>query len=388
MELNEKRVQQQIRNFEKAISAYTGQEPLTRFLTRYYKENKQMGSSDRRMTSRLCYNYFRIGDWKKGASPLDRVVHAEYLCEQESSMVQLLAPELHATIERPLPEKIALIHADMHVFFPLVNEISDVIDKQEFLVSQLIQPDLFVRLKRGNERAVLSELEYRQIPFKQLSEQAVALPNGAKLQEMTKVAGLYEIQDLSSQRTLDDIEALKGEKWWDACAASGGKALLFLDKYPHIDLLVSDIRLSILRNLDERFEKARITVPYRKKIIDLTQDVHHILQGELFDGIILDAPCSGSGTWGRTPEMKAQFSEEKLRKFSTLQRTIASNVVQALKPGKSLTYITCSVYKSENEDVVDYLVSDHGMAVDKMHVLHGYREKADTMFVARLVKRQ
>ncbi len=386
MELNERRVQHQIRNFEKAIEEYTKREPLARFLTRYYKENRQMGSSDRRMTSRLCYNYFRIGDWKKDASLQERTVDAEYLCEQESPIVQLLAPELHTTMKNPLREKVSRIGADIHDFFPQVGEISDTIHQEEFLSSQLVQPDLFIRLKRGSERVVLSELKRQHISFKQLSEHTVALPNGTKLNELTKLVGLYEIQDLSSQRTLHDIDARKGEKWWDACAASGGKALLLLDKHPDINLLVSDIRLSILRNLDERFEKAGITLPYRKKIIDLTHDVHQILQGELFDGIVLDAPCSGSGTWGRTPEMKTQFSTDKLREFSALQRKIASNVIQALKPGKSLTYITCSVYKAENEDIVGYLVSDHGMTVDKMQILHGYREKADTMFVTRLIK--
>ena len=386
MALNENRIRQQIRNFERAIQEYTAKEPLARFLTRYYKINRQMGSSDRKMTSRLCYNYFRIGDWKKDASLTERLIYAEYLCETDSQIVQLLRPDLNDTIGSGISQKIQHVQADINTFFPLSDKFSEQVDRELFLQSQLIQPDLFIRLKRGSENTVLSELKKQEIPFNLLAEQTLALPNGTKLQQLTELDGLYEIQDLSSQRTLDYMEARGGESWWDACAASGGKALLFLDRYPDVNLLVSDIRLSILRNLDERFEKANIQTPYRKKIVDLTQDVQHILHDQTFDGIILDAPCSGSGTWGRTPEMKVQFSQEKLLEFSHLQRTIAANVIQYLKPGKALTYITCSVYKAENEDIVHDLMSKHNMILDRMKILSGYQEKADTMFVARLIK--
>ncbi len=345
-----------------------------------------MGSSDRRMTSRLCYNYFRIGGWKKDVSLMDRITYAEYLCETDSPIVQLLAPELYATIKNPLDQKISTIDAVIQEFFPFVEEISDDVDQEKFLQSQLIQPDLFIRLKRGSENKALSELKARNVAFEQLTDYAIALPNGTKLQEFDKLTGLYEIQDLSSQRTLEYMQAREGERWWDACAASGGKALLFLDKYPRVNFLVSDIRLSILRNLDERFETAGVKTPYRKKIIDLTQNVDSILQGETFDGIILDAPCSGSGTWGRTPEMKAQFSKEKLLAYADLQRTITSNIIGSLKSGKALTYITCSVYKLENEDIVNHLITNHKMVLDKMEILPGYMNRADTMFVARLIR--
>lgn len=386
MSFNERRVLQHIRNFERAIGAYTYKEPLARFLTQYYKQNKQMGSSDRKMTSRLCYNYFRIGEWMKDASLLERVSYAEYLCENDSAVVQLLQPQLYESIQQDVSQKITNVQAATEDFFPFTEEFSGGIDKQEFLQSQLIQPDLFIRLRRGYESRILSELKDNDIDFRQIGAGTLALPNGTRLQQLNRLAGLYEIQDLSSQQTLDDIHVQEGEKWWDACAASGGKSLLLLDKYPRVDLLVSDVRLSVLRNLDERFERARIKTPYRKKIIDLTQNINTILQGETFDGIILDAPCSGSGTWGRTPEMKVQFSKEKLQAFSALQQTLASNVIGSLKQGKALTYITCSVYRSENEDVVDHLVAKHKMVLDKMHILPGYKNKADTMFVARLIK--
>jgi 16S rRNA (cytosine967-C5)-methyltransferase len=146
---------------------------------------------------------------------------------------------------------------------------------------------------------------------------------------------------------------------------------------------VSDIRESILANLDERFRSAGL-VKYQRKQLDLTQNNDQALHDYEFDGIILDAPCSGSGTWGRTPEMIAQFESPKIDFFQRLQKTIATNVIKHLKPGKPLIYITCSVFKAENEDVVDYLTKDCGLKLESIEVLKGYGHKADSMFVARL----
>lgn len=188
------------------------------------------------------------------------------------------------------------------------------------------------------------------------SDTGFRLANGSRLQDVRGIKGRYEVQDLSSQETINAFQISGKESWWDACAASGGKSLMLLDMYPQLDLLVSDIRLSILRNLNERFEEAGVkTMAYRQKIIDLTGDVSAILGSEQFDGILLDAPCSGSGTWGRTPEMIQQFSVGKIKHFADLQKKIARNVVPYLKRNGTLIYITCSVFSDENEAVVAYL---------------------------------
>src|SRR5690606_14676746 len=108
------------------------------------------------------------------------------------------------------------------------EHLSPSVDKELFLQSQLLQPDLFIRVKRGKEQKVSRELERHALPFRQIGPQAFSLPNGTKLQDVKSINGDYEVQDWSSQRTLEFIKAEKGEYWWDACAGSGGKALMFL----------------------------------------------------------------------------------------------------------------------------------------------------------------
>ncbi len=138
-------------------------------------------------------------------------------------------------------------------------------------------------------------------------------------------------------------------------------------------------------NLDERFRLAGIK-KYHKKELDLLQNNEQILHHYQFDGIILDAPCTGSGTWGRTPEMLTFFEERKINQFSVIQKTIVQNVVKYLKPGKPLIYITCSAFAAENEEVIKHITTNLPLELESMELIKGYTENADTMFVARLIK--
>ena len=390
-EINPRRVAQYLRGFERALAEYKEQEPFARYLTRFFKDNKQMGSSDRRMTSRFCYNWFRLGHALQEVDTLKRLCIAEFLCETTSDLVALHEPEWNERIAQSTEEKVAFMgelgFAVLTAIFPFMEGLSASINQQAFALSQLQQPDLFIRVKAKEVAAVKNVLDKQEISFVQETNTCFRLANGSRLHDVKGLAGKYEVQDLSSQRTADFVAAKGNESWWDACAASGGKALMLLDRFPQLDLLVSDVRLSILRNLDERFEQAGIpAMAYRKKVLDLTADLSDKLGTVAFDGILLDVPCSGSGTWGRTPEMIQQFSAEKIENFASLQKEIAANVLRFLKPGASMTYITCSVYKQENEDVVAFLCEKHGLVVEEAQLLTGYTQKADSMFVARLRK--
>ena len=81
------------------------------------------------------------------------------------------------------------------------------------------------------------------------------------------------------------------------------------------------------------------------------------------------------------------FEKYKVDNYVKLQKGIAANVVKYLKPGKPLIYMTCSVFKAENEDVVDYLTKSYNLVLERMELIKGYDKKADSMFVARLIKK-
>lgn len=352
-----------------------------------------MGSNDRRSASRLLYNYFRLGKSFTGFPTEERLFIAEFLCTSvDNPFLQHFRPDLNEKIYLTIDEKISFVIAennfnldDVFPFGPLSQDI----DHKAFFKSLFVQPDLYIRIHPAKVDVVLSALSKTPVPFKQIGEYTLELPNGTNLNNIFSDAEFpskpYEIQDLSSQQTLSFFKPNRYDYWWDACAASGGKSLLLFSEQPDIKLVVSDIRESVLDNLDARFINAGLRT-YQKKHLDLTQNPDQVLHDYNFDGIILDAPCSGSGTWGRTPEMISQFADHKIRGFQNLQKTISSNVVKYLKPGKALIYITCSVFKEENEDVVQYLVSEHGLQIEMQEILKGFENKADTMFAARLIK--
>jgi 16S rRNA (cytosine967-C5)-methyltransferase len=385
------KVEHQIRTFEKILASYDGKLPLHRFLVNYFKAHKQMGSSDRRLASRYLYSYFRLGNALKDVPVIERLAIADFLCNMDASLVvTTYQAELADQVALPVQAKLALVRDkypefDLQDVFPFHLQRSAEINWSLFLQSFFTQPDLYIRVKEKYTQDVAEQLRQSGVPVRDLSEVILAMPNGTKLDQILPNQKHYQIQDLSSQKTGKYFQPKPHDYWWDCCAASGGKSLLLHDLEPKIQLLVSDVRESSLTNLDERFEDYGLK-KYQKKVLDLLQnnevDLHHYE----FDGIILDAPCSGSGTWGRTPEMLSFFDAHKISYFSGLQKTIATNVVKYLKPGKPLIYITCSVFRQENEEVVAYLEKALHLKVEAMETITGYTDKADSMFVARLIK--
>ena len=381
----------QLKTFQRILDEYPAETPLGKFLPGFYRQNKQMGSTDRRIANRLVYNYFRLGRALPDLPVDERLFIAEFLCNtQTNSFIQHFKPDWAACIGFTFEEKINFLKAaypdfSLNDIFPWIAAVSPEINKAAFLQSFFTQPDLFIHVHNGYDHLVKAELTKAGIIFKDEGNGCISMPNGTRLENIFPTQHWFEVQDHSSQQTVNYFKPQKWDNWWDACAASGGKSLLLHEDEPDIKLVVSDIRESILANLDERFMQAGLR-KYQKKVLDLTQNIDQTLHDYAFDGIILDAPCSGSGTWGRTPEMISQFEPQKIDFFQRLQKTIAANVVKFLKPGKPLIYITCSAFKAENEEVVNYLVNELGLVLEEKMVLKGYEHKADTMFVARLIK--
>jgi 16S rRNA (cytosine967-C5)-methyltransferase len=119
-------------------------------------------------------------------------------------------------------------------------------------------------------------------------------------------------------------------------------------------------------------------------VADVAQ-LRKALGNQRFDRIICDAPCSGSGTWARTPEQFYFFHPETLASFTALQTTIATNVASYLRPGGTLYYITCSVFVQENEAVTGAVCGKTGLQLVRSRLINGISMRADNMFIAELV---
>ena len=370
------------------LSNYKGEEPLSSFLRKYFSANKKYGSKDRKQIANLCYCFFRMGKTVMNTTTEEKIVTALFLCSRESTEVlAALKPEWNEKIELPFSEKLLIINYSLltAAVFPWKEELSDKIDHEKFSASFFVQPDLFLRLRPGKEKRVTQKLQDAGIDFKMISETCLALPNASKIDEVIELDKEAVIQDYNSQNTGELIKSeilnLRSEIFlWDCCAGSGGKSIMIHDIDPTVDLTVSDVRETILANLKKRFERAGIK-KYKSFVADI-QDKNFKPQTTNFKLIIADVPCSGSGTWSRTPEQLYFFNENEIEKYSSLQKKIVSNVIPQLQNGGSFIYITCSVFKQENEEVVDFIEQNFHLQLKQVEVLKGYDMKADSMFVA------
>ncbi|MBA4168735.1 MAG: methyltransferase domain-containing protein [Chitinophagaceae bacterium] len=356
------------------IKDYDGRFPLSSWLKDFFRENKQMGSRDRKTVSELVYGYFRLGH-NQYNSIEERILAALYSSNHLEELTEYFR-STHTSPEEFSTDRI----------FPWKDYLSEGIDADAFAASFLVQPDLYIRIRPGREKDVASKLDASGIQYLKCSDACIALPNSTKIDALLKLNEEVVIQDKSSQQTVRLLDNIPLRKVWDCCAASGGKSIMVHDLDNNVDLTVSDIRESIISNLKNRLKEAGIK-NYNAFVADLTSP-NNTLPDQQYDLIIADIPCTGSGTWSRTPEQLSFFKTEKIAHYTKLQRQIIRTAMTKLNAGGNLLYITCSVFKQENEEMVNIILSDEKIRLVRKELIKGYSEKADTMFAALFTNAQ
>jgi len=375
------------------LEEYDGREPFHLYLKKYFSQNKKHGSKDRKQIAALCYHYFRVGmAVSSSLSIYEKLLLATFLIERKPSpLLEKLKPEWNEKVALALQQKIEVVKDffSLDKLFPFKNQLSDEIDFHQFSLSFLIQPKLFIRIRRGNENSVFEKLKTVKIPFQIINENCLVFSNAEKISDVIDIDKEAVIQDFNSQQTLNLFTShIKHQtsniSVWDCCAASGGKSILAFDLLKNIQLTVTDTRKSILENLRKRFAKAGIK-KYDSFVVDMSTSSFAF--ENKFDVIIADVPCSGSGTWSRTPEQLLFFNEKKIQEYSILQKKIVSNVVKNLNHEAYLLYITCSVFEKENEENINFFQEKLDLELIEKNYFKGYKMQADTLFAALLRKK-
>lgn len=374
------------------LESYRGEKPFTIFLRQFFSANKKYGSKDRKSIASLCYHYFRMGKAYSDISKGEKMLIASFLCETTHSvLLENLRPEWNEKIALPALEKIAIVGQKNAVtdIFPFHHLLSAGIGRQAYCLSMLVQPDLFIRIRPRAKEAVLHQLEQSGLQWQLMNEHCVRLKNADKVADFFELDKEVVIQDANSQQVLDCLqqpgllEPAVGNVQlavWDCCAASGGKSILLMDTLDRkLELTVSDIRESILANLHRRFKSAGIS-DYESFVADIGTAANPPRSD--FDLIICDAPCSGSGTWGRTPEQLSFFNQAAVQTYAGLQQKIVANAMPHLKSGGLFVYITCSVFEAENESVANFIEESLHCRLLDCQLLAGYHQRSDSMFVA------
>lgn len=369
------------------IQDFDGSVPLAIFLKSYYKKQPKIGSRDRKAISEGVYIYYRsVLFLDQDLSPIDVIRQGFSLVKSQHAY---LAQKLD--IDLSTPQVVEAYAPDLGV--PLSQDVPE----ELWLKSHWSQPDVFIRIVQ-NEGLVLELLQQNNIPYKveDFTQQynapytCISVPNSAPIDKILFPED-YIIQDRSSQLAL--LIAYKYWKdkspnyFWDVCSGAGGKSLLLKHIDANYHITASDVRKSILFNLKGRCANYGFKNIVTKEIDATNKDAIKTQLGKkLYDVVLCDVPCSGSGTWSRTPEQLYFFNAAYFDQFAPLQLPIAQNAAQFVKVGGLLVYITCSVWAHENEYVVNELLKDKSLRLLHQQMVLGMEAKADTLFVAILEK--
>ena len=358
----------QLRYAGNIISAYDGSVPLSGWLNQFFREHPQMGSKDRRTVSSLVYGYYRLGQ-SQFPSIEQKILAAAAIMNTVPGF-----PEYFGT----QPGEI-----DYSLVFPWQDQLSKEIDAKAFTASFLVQPDVFLRIRPGKRDIVLGKLQNAAVVYEETGSDCIAVVARTRIDQLLELDTEVVVQDRSSQETGKHLLNTAPGAIWDCCAGSGGKSIMAYDLLDHPMLLVSDLRPSILINLKKRFSAAGIS-DYRSFVSDLTKDNDNLPDRQL-SLIIADLPCTGSGTWSRTPEQLFYFDPVRLQHYVGLQRKIISRLLNFSGSGIPVLYITCSVFAAENEEMTEFIKANSNLKLKAMELIKGYNVKADTMFAALFI---
>lgn len=179
-----------------------------------------------------------------------------------------------------------------------------------------------------------------------VSPLGVVVESGQPLRSRAFARGDFYVQDEASQAAALVPPPRAGERVLDAAAAPGGKGLALLAAQPETHVVFADPSLARLRRLDENL--ARLARRSPRTVADAARPPW----APAFDRVVLDAPCTGTGTLRRHPELRWRFALDELERLAAASERMLRELVAALAPGGVLTFVTCSVEREENEDVV------------------------------------
>ena len=222
--------------------------------------------------------------------------------------------------------------------------------------------DLRVNTLKGNRDDAIKSLAAEKVK----AEPCRWSPLGLRLSERVPMVqmqawrtGLVEIQDEGSQLVALLADAKPGQAVCDYCAGAGGKTLALAAGMQNKGRLVAcDVAEWRVDKAQERLRRAGVHNVTRR-VISGASDKWIKRSAASFDCVLVDAPCTGTGTWRRNPDAKWALTEQDLLELVDSQRVILASAARLVKPGGRLVYATCSILPDENEKQVAAFVESH-----------------------------
>ncbi len=238
---------------------------------------------------------------------------------------------------------------------------------QSIIKENNLSPPMSLRVnaRKTNRNSYLKKLEVAGIEAQpsnlDQNDNGIVLTHPVGVEVLPDFAeGHVSVQDLAAQLAIPLLEPQAGERILDACSAPGGKLAHLLETMPTLQEVVA------IENEPHRFKKLEGTLERLGLSATLIQnDVRSIddwWDKQLFDRILIDAPCSASGVIRRHPDIKYLRTAEDIRNITVLQTEILDALWPLLRKGGKLLYITCSIFKAENDEQIAAFTSKHNNA--------------------------
>ncbi|SEL35573.1 16S rRNA m(5)C-967 methyltransferase [Colwellia chukchiensis] len=232
---------------------------------------------------------------------------------------------------------------------------------QALLAANMQRPPMWLRVNQRHHSVeqYIALLTAADIEHQRLDESsgAIQLTHAVDVNKLPGFQlGWVSIQDAAAQQAAGLLNCQAGDNVLDCCAAPGGKTCHILEQCPDIKAMTAiDIEASRLTRVEENLNRLNLSA---QVIAGNAATPQQWWNGELFDRILLDAPCSGTGVIRRHPDIKWLRKAQDIEALTALQQEILKNIWSLLKPGGTLLYATCSVLPEENSEQVQRFVNE------------------------------
>ena len=340
--------------------------PLAPRIKKELKTRRYAGSKDRRAIANIVFEVMRqapllmelldIQSWKV---MLGRPLMMAYLTlKEDTDIADIFTGEVNAPDILNEGEK--QVCADLLAKSPskaagywlpewLYEKLKETCDEADFKALQGQAPfDIRCNEDVDGILSVLDEvsIEVKKTPY---APQALRILDKTNMQNHPLFEkGAIDIQDESSQILAHLCDPKPGMKILDLCAGAGGKALAMASLCPDAEITATDIELKRLKVAHGRAQQQGLSnIEFIEHAVFL-RDTQHI---NAYDLVLVDAPCSGTGTLRRHPEMKVLLSPGKIDEYADLQKEILQDAQRFVADKGRLSYATCSFLTQENQDV-------------------------------------
>ena len=372
----------------------TERRPADDIVRGWIKARRFVGGTDRRQLRERVYGVLRRRmhlDWhieKAGFKPTPRMeIIADVVLVDKNNPADLFDGSKHAP--KPLNDDeqalaLKLVGGELedpgmpaHVLVEMPEWMSEQLKSfygERFMeeMQALNKPasmDMRVNLARVTREQAQKSMakDGIKVGFSKLSPAGITLEAHSDISR-TKAfrTGLIEVQDAGSQILSFLTGAKAGMAVCDYCAGAGGKTLALADrlglqggsKENKSRLVACDTEESRLKRMDRRLDRAKLGDAVERHVIVDGNNWHDENQN-VFDRVLVDAPCSGTGTWRRHPEQKNRITSERVAELTTIQDGILARAANLVKPGGRMIYATCSLLPDENEARVEKFLKTH-----------------------------